>query len=162
LQQNKKSQHSVKKESPSEKWVDRSSGLLRSRSGMIDPENWGSFPFDRATPPPEKRGCCKPAKLQGLTPRKSVRWGKHSFISVIFVSVDTVFTDQKTPSSVCQKEHFTGLFEIQSCINPHHTFRCPSSEHPGKRDTPTGPWLLRHARTWPAPGFSRNGWGLEG
>jgi hypothetical protein len=116
-------------------------GLPGSRTGIIDPENRCSFPVDRATPPPENRSCCKPAKLQGQSPCKSVRWIKHSIISVFFVSVDTIFTDQKTHSSVCQTERFTGLFEIQSCLHPHHLFRCPSCQHLAKRYTAAGPRL---------------------
>jgi hypothetical protein len=46
------------------------------RSG---PQNRGSFPFDRATLPPQKRGCCKPAILQGQNPFKSTQYGKYSF-----------------------------------------------------------------------------------
>ena len=43
--------HLLCEESPTEKWVDRSPGLMMSRAGMTDPENRGSFPHDRVTPP---------------------------------------------------------------------------------------------------------------
>jgi hypothetical protein len=45
--------------------------------------------------------------------------GKNTHFNPYFFSVWTQFGHrQKTPSSVCQKEHFTGLFEIQSNNHP--------------------------------------------
>jgi len=38
------------------------------------PQKGPFFPLDRAIYPAQKGGCCKPAKLQGLNPRKSVRF----------------------------------------------------------------------------------------
>ncbi len=81
----------------------------RRRISRSLPQNRCSFLLDRAIPPAKKRGCCKTAKLQGQNPFKSVRWKKHSFKSVFFVSVDTVFTDQKNTFVRLPKGAFYGL-----------------------------------------------------
>jgi hypothetical protein len=62
---------------------------------MIDPEKWCSVPLDRATYPAKKRGCWKTAELQDQNSRKSAQYGKHSFKSVFFLSVDTIFPSRK-------------------------------------------------------------------
>jgi hypothetical protein len=87
---------------------------MRSWAGMTDPQNSPSFPFDRATPPAKKGGCCKPAKLTGFFLIKSRIFSKYPIFAIFSTGVDALLLEPKSPSSVCQKEHFKGLFEIQS------------------------------------------------
>ena len=84
---------------------------------MINPEKWCSVPFDRATHPAQKKGCCKPAKMQVKIPLNQPNTEK-THLNPYLLSAWTPFSNRdKTHSSVCQKGQFTGLFEIHSCLH---------------------------------------------
>lgn len=53
--------------------VIRKQVTFRSRTGMFDPQNRCSFPFDRATDPAKKRGCWTTPKLTGQNLCKIVK-----------------------------------------------------------------------------------------
>jgi hypothetical protein len=126
-------------------WVGKKSRfLMKSRAGMTDPLNMPSFPLDRATPPAKKGGCWKPAKLTGFFLIKSRISSKYPIFAIFSTGVDALPLEPKTPSSVCQTERFTGLFEIHSCLYPHHLSWSPPSLSSSL--TPNAPsWRSAHS-----------------
>jgi len=88
---------------------------------MIDRENWGSFPVDRATYPAKTGAAARPLNCRVKIPVNQTNT-ENTQLNPYFLSAGTPFSHrEKTPSSVCQKERFTGLFEIPSSLHLHHT-----------------------------------------
>jgi hypothetical protein len=137
---------------------------------MTDPQNRPSFSLDRATYPAQKGGCCKPAKLTGFFLIKSRISSKYPIFAIFSTGVDTLPLEPEIPSSVCQTEHFKGLFEIQSCLHPHHTPHDLRYAEPGQighysRPFPNSRSSSPHsAPIWRAAATERNvvaGWRCE-
>jgi hypothetical protein len=70
------------------------------------------------SPPPEKKGCWKPAKLAGQNPRKLAQYEKHSFKSVFFRGVDAVFTGPENNFARLPKGAFYGLIWEEVKFSP--------------------------------------------
>jgi len=90
---------------------------------------FSSWPCYLSSP---KRGCCKPAKLTGFFLIKSRISSKYPIFAIFSTGVDALPLEPKSPSSVCQTGRFTGLFEMQSCLHPHHTSHDLPYAEPGQ------------------------------
>jgi hypothetical protein len=85
---------------------------------MINPENRCSFPFDRATLPAKKGAAVSPLNCRVKIPANQPNKENNRFNPYFLLAWTLFLLSQKTPSSVCQKERFTGLFEIRSSLHP--------------------------------------------
>jgi hypothetical protein len=80
---------------------------------MIDLQNRGSFHFDRVTPQLKKGAAASPLNCRVEIPANEPD-NENTRVNPYFLLVWTLFSlNKKTNLSVCQKEHFTGLFEMR-------------------------------------------------
>jgi hypothetical protein len=95
---------------------------------------------------PEKRAAASPLNCRARIPANQPD-GENTHFNAYFLYAWTMFSYcQRTPSSICQKEQFTGLFEIHSCLPPPY-----NSSNPAKPATPiTSTRLHRHTGSRPA------------
>jgi hypothetical protein len=154
----------------------KSTSISNESALRSEPQNRPSFPLDRAIPPPKKGAAVSPLNCRVKIPPNQSN-GENNPLKSYFLEAWTPFLRvKKLPSSDWQTGHFTGLFEIRSCLlsssgvaQPVPATACSSKSsvltHPGARScsgqlpngmrwpAPAGP--LRGDR--PAPGF-RRGW----
>ena len=136
----------VKRRSPTEKCDAWSAGHLRSRTVMIDPETGVLFPLTVLPPQPKKGAAVSPLNCRVKIPENQPD-RKNTHFNPYFFSAWTPFSlSEKTLLSVCQKEHFTGLFEIRSCLHLHHTSWSLPYAGPGQMGNHSHPLPKLHHR----------------